>query len=297
MAIGYACLLVGVPGTALSRCIVKTATEEKLRTVITRNIHALDQIMEYNQKNGIHLFRISSDIIPFGSHPVNQLHWWEEYKEELAALGEKIRAYEIRVSMHPGQYTVLNSLDEGVVERAIQDLVYHDRFLHALGMGTTSKLVLHIGGVYGDKISASKRFVTNFACLPDSVKDRLILENDDKNYTIEEVLAIAHQTGSPVVFDNLHHAIHPSAQRCSDREWMLACRQTWKEADGRPKIHYSQQEPGANVGAHSQTIRLPEFADYYAMIPQETDIMLEVKDKNLSAVKCIQRLEQNVCED
>lgn len=287
MAIGYACLVVGVPGTELSRCTVKTATKEKLRTVIKRNLNALDQIMEYNQKNGIHLFRISSDIIPFGSHPVNQLNWWEEYKEELAALGEKIRAYEIRVSMHPGQYTVLNSPNEDVVERAIQDLIYHDRFLHVLGMDKTSKLVLHIGGVYADKISASSRFVMNFARLPESVRARLILENDDKNYTIEEVLAIAHQTGSPVVFDNLHHAIHPPAQCCSDREWMLACRQTWKEADGKPKIHYSQQEPGANVGAHSQSICLQEFADYYAMVPPETDIMLEVKDKNLSAVRCI----------
>ena len=295
MSIGYACLLVGAPGTELSGCTVKTATEEKLCTVITHNINALDQIMEYNHRNDIHLFRISSDIIPFGSHPINQLRWWEEYKEELALLGEKIRAYQIRVSMHPGQYTVLNSPDEGVVERAIEDLVYHDRFLQALGMDKTSKLVLHIGGVYGDKKSASMRFVTNLARLPETVKARLILENDDKNYTIEDVLNIAYQTGSPVVFDNLHHAINPPDQKYSDQEWMLACRKTWKELDGKPKIHYSQQEPGANVGAHSLTICVSEFADYYTMIPEETDIMLEVKDKNLSAVKCIQMIEKDIC--
>lgn len=295
MSIGYACLLVGAPGTELAACTVKTATEEKLRTVIVHNLTALDQIMEYNHRNGIHLFRISSDIIPFGSHPVNQLHWWEEYKDELSTLGDKMRAYQIRVSMHPGQYTVLNSPKEEVVERAVEDLIYHDRFLNVLGVGTTSKLILHIGGVYGDKSSASKRFVTNFARLPESVKARLILENDDKSYTIEEVLAIARKTGSPVVFDNLHYAINPPEQSRSDTEWMLACRETWKEVDGRPKIHYSRQEPEANVGAHSRTILVSEFADYYTMIPEETDIMLEVKDKNLSAVKCIQLIEKNAC--
>lgn len=295
MSIGYACLLVGAPGTVLSSCNAKTATEEKLRTVIAHNIKALDQIMEYNHKNDIHLFRISSDIIPFGSHPVNQLHWWEEYQEELFALGEKIRAYQIRVSMHPGQYTVLNSPNEEVVSRSIEDLIYHDRFLHALGMGTTSKLVLHIGGVYGDKKSAAERFVRNVARLPESVQSRLILENDDKSYTIEDVLAIAEQTGSPVVFDNLHHAINPPEQSLSDTEWMVRCHKTWKEADGRSKIHYSQQEPGVNVGAHSRTIRVSEIVDYYTRIPENTDIMLEVKDKNLSAIKCIQLLENNAC--
>lgn len=287
MSIGYACQVIGVPGTETSRCILKNASEDNLRSLIHHNLNALDAMLNYNIENNIHFFRLSSDIIPFGSHPANQLIWWEEFEEMFTALGEKIKNNNIRVSMHPGQYTVLNSPDSSTIANAILDLEYHDRFLNALGMDQTSKLVLHIGGVYGDKKEASRRFVENYPLLSDSIRSRLILENDDKSYTVEDVLNIAYQTGSPVVFDNLHNAIKPSEANCTEQEWMLECKKTWKKVDGRQKIHYSQQGKNSPVGGHSETVFLQPFEDFYPLVPLETDIMLEVKDKNLSANKCI----------
>ena len=250
-------------------------------------------MIDYNIRNQIKLFRISSDIIPFGSHPVNGIPWWEEYKEQFNAIGEKIKGGKLRVSMHPGQYTVLNSPDEAVVRRSMEDLIYHDRFLDALGLDQKSKMVLHIGGVYGNKEESGKRFVSHFAQLPDSIKGRLILENDDKNYTVEEVLKIASMTGSPVVFDNLHHALNPSLAKSSEREWILECKKTWKPGDGNQKIHYSQQLKEGVKGAHSDTIRIGPFEEFYCLVPESTDIMLEVKDKNLSAIKCINTVCRN----
>lgn len=287
MSIGYACQLIGVPGTELSRCILKNASEDKLRILIKQNLKSFDTMLDYNIKHNIHLFRISSDIIPFGSHQANKLFWWDEFEDIFSAIGNKIRSNNIRVSMHPGQYTVLNSPDRAIVQNAILDLEYHDRFLTALGMDQTSKMVLHIGGVYGDKKESSKRFVENFQLLSDSIKSRLILENDDKCYTVSEVLDIAHQTGSSVVFDNLHNEINPSIPNLSEQEWMLECRKTWKLEDGRQKIHYSQQGKNSPIGGHSETVFLNDFENFYPFVPPETDIMLEVKDKNLSAMKCI----------
>lgn len=288
MAIGYACMTVGVPDTGLSRCVLKNTEEAKLRAVILNNLKALERMLQYNISNGIRLFRISSDLIPFASHPVNRIPWWSDYKEEFLMLEKMIKTFGMRVSMHPGQYTILNSPDDGVTERAVKDLIYHDRLLTALGMDQSSKLVLHIGGIYGDKASAVRRFLQNYRKLPREIKDRLILENDDRNYTIEDVLKISEITGAPVVFDNLHHKVHPPEAALPEIEWILESGKTWREQDGRQKLHYSQQKQEGTAGAHSDTIYLEEFLNYYDRLPdQDVDIMLEVKDKNLSAVKCI----------
>lgn len=288
MAIGYACLTIGVPGTGLSRCTLKNATEDNIRVITLANLSALEAMIEFNNKNEIKLFRISSDILPFGSHPVNRVLWWEDYQGMLQQLGNKIREAGIRVSMHPGQYTVLNSMDPLVVERAMEELNFHDRFLTSLGMNNTSKLVLHIGGVYGDKKRAMHSFTENYNRLPQTIKDRLIIENDDKNYNIQEVLQISQVTGAPVVFDNLHHKLNKPTLELSEAEWISQCAKTWSSTDGRQKIHYSQQKTGGTPGSHSDTIFLSSFLSDYKELPQkEIDIMLEVKDKNLSAVKCI----------
>lgn len=266
MKIGYASKTVSVPDVTMKTIRLNNVSDEKLIELIQKNLTSLDKIFSYNIKNKIEIFRVSSDIIPFGSHEINQLHWWKIFKDELTALGQKALKHNMRLSMHPGQYTVLNSLDEGVVDRAVEDLVYHTRFLDALNLDTTHKIILHIGGVYGDKAAAMERFITNYQKLDERIKQRLIIENDDRQYTISEVLSIAKATGIPVVFDNLHHESNPSNSR-TENEWLLAARATWGEKDGRQKIHYSQQNPTKRVGAHSSTIDLAVFNDFYQKLP------------------------------
>ena len=215
------------------------------------------------------------------------LDWPEIHKEAFERIGAKIRKNGMRVSLHPGQYTVLNSPTEDVVERAITDLVYHDKILTALGTDTTNKIVLHVGGIYGDKEAAMDRFAENFHRLPENVQNRLIIENDDRLYNIEEVLTLANRLQIPAVYDNLHHAINPPPSGGADQYWIAEANKTWKEADGKQKIHYSQQEPGKRSGAHTDTIKLETFLQFYNQLDDQTiDIMLEVKDKNLSAIKC-----------
>ncbi|NMF07019.1 UV DNA damage repair endonuclease UvsE [Clostridium beijerinckii] len=294
MSIGYACLTIGVPDTNLKSCTAKSLTEEKLLEIISYNLKSLKNIIEYNIKNNIKLFRISSDLIPFGSSHLNQLSWWNIFSQEFAEIGRKIMDNDIRVSMHPGQYTVLNSPNDDVVKRAIEDLNYHVKVLDNFGVGANHKIILHIGGVYNDKEQAINRFADNYKRLNDQVKERLVIENDDKSYNINDVLKIGNELNIPVVFDNLHNDINCYDREKSDSYWISECNKTWKEKDGRQKIHYSQQDPLKKSGSHSNTIKISKFIEIYESLKgQDIDIMLEVKDKNLSAVKCINSIDEN----
>lgn len=288
MSIGYACLTVGVPRTDQKSCLLKNASEEKLLELITYNLNSLKNIIDYNIKNQIKLFRISSDLIPFGSNPINILPWWEIFASQLQMIGQKIKSSGMRVSLHPGQYTVLNSPNKDVVKRAVKDLNYHNRVLDSIGVGTEHKIVLHIGGIYNNKKQAIKRFIDNYRHLDEKVKQRLVLENDDQSYNIYDVLEIGTFLNLPVVFDNLHNRINSCDKEKDDFYWLDECRKMWQKKDGFQKIHYSQQNPFKKTGSHSSSIGINEFMEFYENLARkEIDIMLEVKDKNLSAVKCI----------
>lgn len=288
MPIGYACIALGVPNTAIKKCLIKNADEAHLHALIRSNISALGNMIAYNIKNGIRLFRISSDIIPFASSPVNTIPWAQIYGERLAALGRKAQESGMRLSMHPGQYTVLNSPNMQTAENAIRELEYHALFLDCLGVNAASKIILHVGGAYGDKQEAMRCFAERYQGLSDRVKARLVIENDDKVYNIQDVLEIGLKNRIPVVFDNLHHLTNPCADSTSEKDWIIACARTWSHEDGRQKIHYSQPDHGKKHGAHSLSIGIDEFLHFYRSLGDtKPDIMLEVKDKNISAVKCM----------
>lgn len=311
MSIGYACITLGVPNTALKSCIQKNATERRLLELIDHNLNSLENIFAYNHAYDIKLYRISSDLIPFGSSPVNKLKWWELFAPKLAQLGDIIKSNGLRVSMHPGQYTVLNSPKDDVVQRAIADLRYHTQVLDSLGLGTEHKVILHIGGIYQHKLEAIQRFIYQYQRLDEGIKKRLVLENDDRSYNIEDVLKIAGEIKVPVIFDVLHHKANPPSDWVLNKRlnshhqennndnnifldncchWIDLCRSTWQIKDGIQKIHYSQQNPNKKAGSHSDSIEISEFMNFYQRLEgrkDDLDIMLEVKDKNLSAVKCI----------
>lgn len=293
MRIGYACLTIGVRETGFKTCIMKNANEENLLSIINHNLEVLDNIIDYNVKNDIKLFRISSDIIPFGSSPVNNLKWWDIFEEKLSFIGNKIKKSEMRVSMHPGQYTVLNSPTGDVVLSAVKDLEYHNVFLDSLKVNKENKIILHIGGVYGDKKLAIDRFSRNYILLNEKIKERLVIENDDKCFNIEDVLYISKKLQIPVIYDNLHNKVLPADKFKDDRYWIKEVNKTWSNGNGPQKIHYSQQDKNKRAGAHSTSININEFVDFIRNLDPDIDIMLEAKDKNLSAVKCINVTEKS----
>ena len=228
MSIGYASKTLAVPGAAMRSITQRLATPERLAAVIADNLAALEVALAYNARNRINLFRISSDVIPFGSSPVNTLDWAADFAPQLAALGRTARTHGMRLSMHPGQYTVLNSPNADVVERAVADLVYHAAFLDALELDATAKIVLHVGGVYGDKEAALDRFARAYETLPATVRRRLVIENDDRLFTARDVLALSRRTGAPVGFatSSTTNPTAPVGSSCSTKRTLHGTRRT-----------------------------------------------------------------------
>ncbi|MBX4269422.1 UV DNA damage repair endonuclease UvsE [Clostridium estertheticum] len=286
MKIGYACIPLTINERTSRGLTLKKFSKEIFLDVVKQNIIGLKKILENNEKLNIKLFRISSDIVPLGSHSINEIEWYNYFKNELNEIGQFVKKCGMRVSMHPGQYTVLNALKDDIVENAIKDLEYHSKFLDSLGLNSSNKIILHIGGGYGDKNAAVNRFIENFKRLSSSVKNRLVIENDGKIFNIEDVLYVSSKIGIPVIFDNLHHECNHQKDE-SIKEIMNKVIKTWKEKDGNVKVHYSQQNLQKQVGAHSNTIMVKAFLEYYDEIKEfNPDIMLEVKDKDVSAIKC-----------
>ncbi|EJO5346112.1 UV DNA damage repair endonuclease UvsE [Clostridium botulinum] len=297
MRIGYACIPMTIDAKTTRGFILNNFSYEKFYETCKLNLQDLYTILNYNISKDIYMFRISSNIIPFGSHTINNIKWWNLFKEDFYECHKLIKKNNIRISMHPGQYTVLNSPSEDVVRKSISDIEYHTKFLDCLEVDYSNKIIIHLGGVYNNKLDALKRFENNFKLLSDSAKKRLILENDEKNYSIKDILSICNSIHVPSVFDNLHHRVKMNKNfddLTEIKEILVKVKETWTKKDGNIKVHYSNQNPYKRPGAHSQYIFLDEFLKYYSILKEfNADVMLEVKDKEISAIKCINSLKSN----
>ncbi len=270
------------------------------------SIAYLDAIFDYLAETGIRMYRISSDIAPYVTHPdLPGFHRQiEECGDELATLGAKARRLDLRLSMHPSQYIVLNSPEERVARSAVADFAYHAAFLDALGAGPEAKIVTHVGGVYGDRASAIDRFVARHEALPDAVRRRLILENDEVSYPVVDTLAIHERTGVPLVFDILHHRVNDPAGMPPEDAWRR-CVETWPEGQ-TPKMHYSSQRraeremsrrnrvtgertrslQAAKAGQHDDWIDPEDFLNFLRQTAgYGYDVMLEAKQKDLALLR------------
>lgn len=297
--IGYACQNLDISSNAYKTIRVANFNDVKVREIIKHNLRVLEETIDYNIENGIRLFRVTSSLIPFASNKkIMKLDWQNEFKNEFRRIKEKILNNDIRISMHPGQYVVLNSPNENTVSRSIEELNYHLQVIQSLGGNKTSKMIIHIGGVFKDKTKSIHHFIdiVNNRLTAD-IKEHLVIENDDKLYNIEDVLYISSMTRLPVVFDNLHNEINQGPSKYDNRTILNKIQLTWKKEDGRLKIHYSQQAENKRIGAHTSTIEASKFLEFFNPLKDlEFDIMLEVKDKNRSAVK-INLLLNNIIKD
>ena len=272
LRLGYACVNTGLPSSGRTVRLAN-ATPDRLRELIAANLEALEAILRWNAEHGIEVFRVTSNLIPFGSHPVNRIAWWDEFGERFAEIGARAG----RLSTHPGQYTVLSSVNPSVVDAAVAELEYHNRLLDAFGLGPSHKIVLHVG--------STDRFEAGFARLSEGTRSRLVLENDERQ-PLCDVLPLAERLSVPVVFDVFHHRLAPSFDGLSIRELVHLTGETWGEVDGRQKIHFSTQAPGKRPGAHADTIDLEVFGELVDQVGDlPLDCMLEVKDKEQSVLR------------
>lgn len=292
MKIGYPCINTTI-GCSSSRTFrLKSYSEKRLMKTVENNLGCLGKILMFNVPRKVLFFRITSDLVPFASHPICKFDWQGHFKEEFKAIGDFAKSHGVRISMHPDQFTLINSLDDGILENSVRELVYHSQVLDLMELDFTAKIQIHVGGVYGDKEKSMKRFLERFENLDEIVKRRLVIENDDYRYNLRDCLKISAEAGTPVLFDVFHHEVNNSGETL--REAFRLFSKTWKEKDGLPMIDYSSHRKGGREGKHVETIDLERFRNFLEETkPFDFDIMLEIKDKEKSALKAIKVASQD----
>lgn len=288
MKIGYPCSNLTVGCSAARKFRLASYTPERLVATVQFNIDCLQRILQWNLEHDIRYFRISSDTIPFASHSVMTFDWQRHFAEQFAHLGAFIQRHGMRINVHTGQYILLNSPRLDIVERSIAELVYHAELLDLMGLDHTHKMQIHTGGVYGDKPAAMERFIARYRELPGLVRKRLVIENDERQYGLADNLTIHRETGVPLLFDTFHHAIFNHGERLSEAFDLFM--PTW-ESHGVPMMDYSSQHAERQAGAHTQSINMADFGKMMAQLgKRDVDIMLEIKDKERSALTAMEWL-------
>jgi len=282
MRIGYPCINRSTGCTASRTFRLASYTGKRMRETVHGNLDCLEKILTYNVMHGMLFFRITSDLVPFASHPVCTFPWQEEFAGKFEKIGDYIRRYGFRISMHPDQFVLLNAPDPGILQRSITDLVYQVQVLDLMRLDRSAKVQVHVGGVYGDKPASIDRFVKQYDLLDTTIRDRLVIENDERLYTLSDCLAIHERTGIPVIADTFHHSLYNKGEQFTTL--LDPVRKTWKASDGIPMVDYSSQEPGKRVGAHVLHIEAEDFRQFLRETSTaDFDIMLEIKDKEKSA--------------
>jgi len=291
MKLGYPCINRGIGCTANSTFRLASYSDERLVQKVENNLNCLFKILQYNVQKGFYFFRISSDLVPFGSHPVCTFDWAGHFRGKFRKVGEFIKEHNIRISMHPDQFVVINALKDDVVERGVRELEYHCTLLDKMALDSTAKIQIHLGGVYGDKRSAIDRFIERYNSLSESLKSRLVIENDDRSYSLEDCLSVHEKIGIPIIFDSFHHQCLNNGETL--RQGLQLSASSWKESDGIPMVDYSSQQRGRRPGSHAKTLNIAIFKKFiHETRGLDFDLMLEIKDKEKSALKALEVLKE-----
>ncbi|UQZ84038.1 UV DNA damage endonuclease [Paenibacillus konkukensis] len=211
-------------------------------------------------------------------------------REPFAELGGYALEHGMRLSFHPDHFTVLSTPREEVLRNSLGDLDRHVTMLEAMGLDESAKCNIHVGGTYGDKPAAAARFIERFKGLPERIRRRMTLENDDKTFTAAETLDICEQVGAPMVLDIHHHEVNRSGDGEAAEELWPRIMQTWsgESAQGAveplpPKIHVSSPKSASDPRSHADFIEAPplfRFLRAIAPITPRLDIMIEAKRKD-----------------
>ena len=228
-------------------------TQRKLLEDIFRdNIQTFDAAMRYCQQAGISLYRLPSSIFPFADEPIGR-DLLETLAPALARSGQRARHAGIRLVMHPDQFVVLSSDSPAVVENSVKILQMHADIMDLLKQPRSPWALLEI---HGGKADRADNLVRQILALPDAIRTRLCLENDEYAYSAEEILDVCLRAGVPMVFDAHHHIVHEkldSYEHPSVAEMLAKARETWPDP-AHQLVHISNGRDGFNDRQHSDLI-------------------------------------------
>jgi UV DNA damage endonuclease len=253
--------------------------QQLLETLYRDNLQRLDTALSYCEREGIALYRLPSGIFPFSDEDIGRDVLQEFFAALLAQLGNRASASGIRLVMHPDQFVVLNSVSAGVVANSIKILRMHAEIMDLLQQPRSPWALLEI---HGGKSGRAVELVEQIRALPDGIRLRLGLENDEYAYGAAEIHAICKDAGVPMVFDAHHHVVKENLSSYDDPSvaMMLArARDTWPDPDWQ-LVHISNGRSGFNDRQHSDLIEVMPAS--YVKAPW---IEIEAKSKELAIRK------------
>ncbi|NLS77467.1 MAG: UV DNA damage repair endonuclease UvsE [Chloroflexi bacterium] len=273
---------------------------------LTVSLAYVRDILAYLDSAGLRMYRLQSDLAPYATHPdLPAFHRQvEESAAELQHTGALARRLGIRLSFHAHPYTTLNALDAEVTQRSLRAVEILAAILDAMGLDDDAVIVIHVGGLYGDRAASLDRFAARYEALPEAARRRLVLENDEERYSLADILEVHRRTDIRVVLDRLHFLLNNPEGLALGEALRLALA-TWPSGQ-RPKVHYSSprtefkvtEEPDAEGQSvararaalwrnHSDFINPFEFIDFarLAQGARDFDVMLEAKGKDLAALR------------
>ena len=276
-----------------AKYLAKLSTDERkhyLSDICLNNANSLLKALQFCRRNGIYAFRINSQILPLKTHP--QLGYAMESLPQSTAIVsafKKCRTYcrqhNLRTSFHPDQFILLSSPNQEVTGRSIADLRYQAEVAEWVGADV---LNIHAGGAYGNKKAALARLVRRIQSLPQTIRRRLTLENDDRLYTPRDLLPVCKKLAIPFVYDLHHHRCLPDGRSVED-----TTQQALKTWNREPLFHISsplKHWRDGNPRNHHDYINPVDFPDCWLHL--DITVEVEAKAKELAVLKLIKAIEK-----
>ncbi|QHW31522.1 UV DNA damage repair endonuclease UvsE [Paenibacillus rhizovicinus] len=281
----------------------REAALRRLERIAEENLRTTLRIMKHCVGHDVYVYRMTSKLIPLATH--DALKDWNPYpalEEAFADVGRYAKEKGMRLSFHPDHFCVFSTPRPEVLAKSAEDLNYHVTMLEHMGLDPMTKCNIHVGGAYGDKPTSLERFIAQFGALPDRLRNRITLENDDKTFTVRETLAAAEAVGTPMVLDIHHHAVNDGGESeaaLHDELWPRIVR-TWNGPDGQPlplapKLHVSSPKSERDPRGHADNVEAGPLLRFLrgvnGSIPQ-LDVMIEAKQKDAALLQLMADMRQ-----
>ena len=267
----------------------KEISQVKLNNIIKENLINFLKILKYNKKLGITFHRFTQSMIPLATVKDINLDYITPFQKEWENIRNFLTKYPMRLDTHPDQFCVLNSINPEIVQNSIAILEFHWKLQTAMGLSPLA--VIHIGSCAPEKEEAITRFKKNFSLLPDHLKQMIMLENDDKTFTIIDTLTLCEELNIPMVLDYHHYQCNHENEKLKD--YLFRIFNTWSSKAINPKIHFSSPKSSKEKRSHSTYANYKEFIKMLKLLEplnKDIDIMLEVKGKEEALFRLTRQL-------
>jgi len=263
----------------------------KIYDQIEKNLLDLDKILNFNIKNNIHFYRLTSKLIPLATHKDVKFDYIERFKDKFHQLRILVNNNDLRIDLHPDQFCVLNSTKKEVLENTFNILEHEYKILDLLGINNKI-IILHVGSNVFGKEASITRFINNFNKLPNYLKASIVLENDDKIFNIIDVLSLCKKLDIPMVLDYHHHVCNGKEEICI-KDYYEKIFNTWKRIN--PKVHFSSPKTKTkkDIRSHHDYINVDDFINFIEEIKiynRDIDIMIEAKEKDEALFRLVRNL-------